>query len=143
MGLIPFRRTRRELDEFEGLVESHLDSLYGAALRYTKNPAQAEDLVQDVFMKLLDRVRPPRHLRPYVFRMIRNAAIDRARRRQASPESLFDPDLLPREAPDRDLMPWLQRSQAGSSDEQKQGGSPPTLPPQTPATDGGCSRSAA
>lgn len=38
-------------DEFEAAALSHLDSLYGAALRLTRQPADAEDLVQETYLK--------------------------------------------------------------------------------------------
>lgn len=37
--------------DFEAEALSHLDSLYGGALRMTRNPQDAEDLVQETFMK--------------------------------------------------------------------------------------------
>jgi RNA polymerase sigma-70 factor (ECF subfamily) len=37
--------------EFEREALSHVDSLYGTALRLTRHPADAEDLVQDTFLK--------------------------------------------------------------------------------------------
>ncbi|MBU6313282.1 MAG: RNA polymerase, partial [Actinomycetales bacterium] len=36
---------------FERDALPYLDQLYGAALRMTRNPADAEDLVQDTFVK--------------------------------------------------------------------------------------------
>ncbi|MCA1559368.1 MAG: sigma-70 family RNA polymerase sigma factor [Acidobacteria bacterium] len=38
-------------DEFTGEALSYLDSLYGMALRLTRRPADAEDLVQDTYLK--------------------------------------------------------------------------------------------
>ena len=37
--------------EFEELVRPHVDALYRTALRMTGDPAAAEDLVQDAFLK--------------------------------------------------------------------------------------------
>ena len=36
---------------FENAALSHLDSLYGTALRLTRHPADAEDLVQETYLK--------------------------------------------------------------------------------------------
>ena len=38
-------------DEFAREALSHVDSLYGTALRLTRRPADAEDLVQDTYLK--------------------------------------------------------------------------------------------
>src|SRR5919112_4693873 len=38
-------------DEFARAALSHIDSLYGMALRLTRRPADAEDLVQDTYLK--------------------------------------------------------------------------------------------
>ena len=40
-------------DVFEDQALVYLDQLYGAALRMTRNPADAEDLVQETMMKAL------------------------------------------------------------------------------------------
>ena len=45
------RSAPRELDEFEAAALSHIDSLYGTALRLTRRAADAEDLVQDTYLK--------------------------------------------------------------------------------------------
>jgi RNA polymerase sigma-70 factor (ECF subfamily) len=48
-----FRRLsgRGDDEEFTRAALSHLDSLYGTALRLTRRPADAEDLVQDTYLK--------------------------------------------------------------------------------------------
>ncbi len=43
--------TSEDRARFEALVNEHLDSLYGSALRLTRNRAAAEDLIQDTFLK--------------------------------------------------------------------------------------------
>lgn len=53
MGIFDFRKKNREVEEFERLLESHLDGLYRVAMRYTRNNAQAEDLVQDTVVRAL------------------------------------------------------------------------------------------
>lgn len=40
---------------FQELYEQHSEAVYYAALRVTGNPADAEDVLQTVFMRLLDR----------------------------------------------------------------------------------------
>jgi RNA polymerase sigma-70 factor, ECF subfamily len=42
---------RRQRTEFEAVALPHLDALYGAAFRLTRNPRDAEDLVQDAILR--------------------------------------------------------------------------------------------
>ncbi|MEM7392147.1 MAG: sigma-70 family RNA polymerase sigma factor [Verrucomicrobiota bacterium] len=99
----------RDIDYLQRFYVTHRQALFTYALSQTGQREAAEDVVQDVFVKLLERPRPPKNLRPYVFRMVRNRAIDRARRREARPEAIIDVDLHSEDDPDRDLMSWLQQ----------------------------------
>ena len=58
---------------------------YGPALvlyaRQLLAPASAEDVVQDVFVRLMAQRRCPDHVRAWLFRSVRNAAISRIRSR--------------------------------------------------------------
>ena len=49
--MFDFRHTNTTRKEFEELTLEHLDPLYSAALRLTKNERDAEDLVQDTFLR--------------------------------------------------------------------------------------------
>jgi RNA polymerase sigma-70 factor, ECF subfamily len=42
---------RKQRSEFEAVALPHLDALYGAAFRLTRNPRDAEDLVQDAILR--------------------------------------------------------------------------------------------
>ncbi|MCA9612658.1 MAG: RNA polymerase subunit sigma-24, partial [Myxococcales bacterium] len=73
-------RTRQDLarEEFEREALKHLDSLYGAALRYTRSPSDAEDLVQDAFVKayrFYDRFEPGTNMKAWLFRILTNTFI--------------------------------------------------------------------
>jgi RNA polymerase sigma-70 factor, ECF subfamily len=45
------RKQRAHRRDFEEIALPHLDSLYGAAFRLTRNPRDAEDLVQDAMLR--------------------------------------------------------------------------------------------
>jgi RNA polymerase sigma-70 factor (ECF subfamily) len=45
--MLDFRQDNQTRGEFEELALQHLDPMYSAALRLTKNERDAEDLVQD------------------------------------------------------------------------------------------------
>ncbi|GMV99997.1 MAG: hypothetical protein AMXMBFR84_11360 [Candidatus Hydrogenedentota bacterium] len=60
--------------------ESHRDALFTYALALAKNREVAEDIVHGAIARLLELRQPPEDLRPYVFRMVRNAAMDDLRR---------------------------------------------------------------
>src|SRR6478609_1351306 len=69
---------------FEAEALSSVDSLYRAALRLTRVPADAEDLVQDTFLKAFraaDRFEPGTNLRAWLFTILHNTARNRFRDR--------------------------------------------------------------
>ena len=72
----------REAFETEAL--SAVDSLYRTALRLTRSPADAEDLVQDTYLKAFraaDTFRPGTNLRAWLFTILHNTARNRVRDR--------------------------------------------------------------
>src|SRR6476620_8440830 len=69
---------------FEAEALASLDSLYRAALRLTRVPADAEDLVQETYLKAFrsaDRFEPGTNLRAWLFTILHNTAMNRARDR--------------------------------------------------------------
>src|SRR5699024_3978358 len=75
--------------DFEAEALSHLDSLYGGALRMTRNPQDAEDLVQETFMKAFrarDRFTPGTNLRAWMYRIMTNTYITSYRQKQRRPK---------------------------------------------------------
>jgi RNA polymerase sigma-70 factor (ECF subfamily) len=69
---------------FEAEALASLDSLYRAALRLTRVPADAEDLVQDTYLKAFraaERFEPGTNLRAWLFTILHNTARNRFRDR--------------------------------------------------------------
>jgi len=72
---------------WEALVRRYQARVYGVAFHYLRDPEEARDLAQDVFIKVyrnLDSFTGDAFL-PWLLRMARNAAIDRIRRKKARP----------------------------------------------------------
>jgi RNA polymerase sigma-70 factor (ECF subfamily) len=77
------RRARRR--HFETHAMPHVDSLYSAALRYTRNRQDAEDLVQETFLSAYaawDSFLPDSNCRAWLLRILTNGFINSYRRRQ-------------------------------------------------------------
>jgi RNA polymerase sigma-70 factor (ECF subfamily) len=69
---------------FEADALSSVDSLYRTARRLTRSPADAEDLVQDTYLKAFraaDSFEPGTNLRAWLFTILHNTARNRARDR--------------------------------------------------------------
>lgn len=79
------------LEQIRRFYETHRQELFTYALALTGRRESAEDVVHTAFHNVLRRGSAPRELRPYVFRCIRNAAVDELRRaeRQGHQDSLF------------------------------------------------------
>jgi RNA polymerase sigma factor (sigma-70 family) len=85
------------IEHLRHFYETSRAELYMYALSITRNAQHAEDAVQTAFCAVLRQKRPPLELRPYVFRCIRNAALDvRAQDgREAESAPLFDREATP------------------------------------------------
>lgn len=88
------RRARWGGEEaFAQLYAMHAKAVYSLALRLSGNPAAAEDITQDVFLKMLgflDGFREGAPLRPWLKRVTANLAIDRLRRERPQLTETFD-----------------------------------------------------
>ena len=117
---------------FEGEALAYLDSLYRTSLRLTRNPADAEDLLQETYLKAFraaGRFEPGTNLRAWLFTILHNTARNRARdrardavtidsetvERAADAQSGFLPGAGPVETPEtllirETLAPDLQKA---------------------------------
>lgn len=62
-----------------------LDQLYGGALRMTRNPQDAEDLVQETFLKAynaFDSFKPGTNLKAWMYRIMTNTYINSYRKKK-------------------------------------------------------------
>ena len=78
------RRQRFEHDALE-----FIDQLYAAAMRMTRNPADAEDLVQETYTKAYSSFRqftPGTNLKAWLYRILTNTYINNYRKRQRQPK---------------------------------------------------------
>ena len=89
--------TRRRRFEREAMV--HADALYGTAMRLTRDPDQAQDLVQETLLKAFkhfDGLRPDSNLKAWLTRVLTNTFINQYRRRKVRHRSqeLYEPDWM-------------------------------------------------
>jgi RNA polymerase sigma-70 factor (ECF subfamily) len=76
------RRARAQAIEADAIAS--IDGLYRTALRLTRSPADAEDLVQETYLKAFraaDTFQPGTNLRAWLFTILHNTARNRARDR--------------------------------------------------------------
>jgi RNA polymerase sigma-70 factor, ECF subfamily len=74
---------------FEDDVLPYLEQLYAAAMRMTRNPADAEDLVQETFAKAyasFHQFQAGTNLKAWLFRILTNTFINSYRKRQREPQ---------------------------------------------------------
>ena len=98
---IPSAAMGDETDEertarFERDALPYLDQLYGAALRMTRNPADAEDLVQETFVKAFAAFASfteGTNLKAWLFRILTNSFINTYRKKQRQPYQTGTDDL--------------------------------------------------
>jgi len=79
------RRKRFERDALQ-----YMNQLYGAALRYTKNPDDAQDLVQDTYAKAytsFHQFEPGTNLKAWLYRVLTTTFINNYRKDQRRPQT--------------------------------------------------------
>ncbi len=95
VGVMPTHSAAR----FERDVLPYLDRIYAAALRMTRNPADAEDLVQETFTKAyasFHRFEPGTNVKAWLYRILTNTFITTYRKRQRELRSTAPGDLVDR-----------------------------------------------
>lgn len=73
-----------------------LDQLYGGALRMTRNPSDAEDLVQETFIKAyqaFDRFTEGTNLKAWLYRIMTNTYINSYRKAQRQPSQTSSDEI--------------------------------------------------
>ncbi|MDP9380703.1 MAG: sigma-70 family RNA polymerase sigma factor [Chloroflexota bacterium] len=83
-------------DPFFAEAMVHVDALYRTALRLTRNSADAEDLVQETYLKahrFRNSFTPGTNLRAWLFRILTNSFINEYRKRSRQPETTDTGDL--------------------------------------------------
>lgn len=78
-------------EKFMGDVEQYLDSMYSTALRLTKKPADAQDLVQETLMKAYKayaRFEEGTNLKAWLFRILTNSYINIYRYKKRRPREV-------------------------------------------------------
>ena len=87
--MVPVEETPEQRGaRFERDALPFLDQLYAAALRMTRNPADAEDLVQETFVKAFaafHQFQEGTNLKAWLYRILTNTFINSYRRRQRQP----------------------------------------------------------
>lgn len=76
-------------ERFQRDVLPFLDQLYSAALRMTRNPADAEDLVQETFAKAFGsfhQFKEGTNLKAWLYRILTNTFINSYRKKQRQPQ---------------------------------------------------------
>lgn len=82
---------RKRKVEFERVALPHLDALYGAAYRMTRNPRDAEDLVQDAILRAYrfwDTFQEDSNCKAWLFRILTNTFINTYQKQKRSREVL-------------------------------------------------------
>jgi RNA polymerase sigma-70 factor (ECF subfamily) len=79
-----------EADPFEQEALSYLDALYRTGLRMTRSEADAEDLVQETYIRAFrfrDQFTPGTNMKAWLFRILTNTFINTYRRKATQPQT--------------------------------------------------------
>ncbi|HEX2032342.1 MAG TPA: sigma-70 family RNA polymerase sigma factor [Actinomycetota bacterium] len=83
-------------ERFEREALPLLQEMYGAALRLARNPSDAEDLVQETYLRAyraFATFEPGTNLRAWLYRILTNAFINLYRKRQRQPQTVSEDEV--------------------------------------------------
>ncbi|MDX2033544.1 MAG: sigma-70 family RNA polymerase sigma factor [Blastocatellia bacterium] len=84
-------QTVRAVPDFRQAALEHLDSLYGYAMALTRNRAEAEDLVQETYLRAtraFGQLYPDSNLKSWLFAIMRNLRLNQLRQQRGAPHLL-------------------------------------------------------
>ena len=92
--------------DFRESALQHLDGLYGHAMTLAGNQAEAEDLVQETYLRALqafERLRPDSNLKSWLFTILRNIRLNQVRDGVSTPPvmAMGEPADYPRQFEDK------------------------------------------
>lgn len=107
---------RGDSEAFRALFEQHKDMVYSIALRYSGDPAVAQDIAQDTFLKLFSTVgsfRGDSSFESWLYRTVVNSCLDQKRgTRRLTP--LLDEILAMLRTPDVSALDEVLRSETSA-----------------------------
>jgi RNA polymerase sigma-70 factor (ECF subfamily) len=100
MGVAVAQRDDRDRGDLEARFEAEalplLPGMYSAAYRLTRNAADAEDLVQETFLRAyrgFHQFQPGTNLKAWLYRILTNTFINSYRKKQREPQTISDDQL--------------------------------------------------
>jgi RNA polymerase sigma-70 factor (ECF subfamily) len=81
---------------FETEAMPYIDGMYSAAYRLTRNAADAEDLVQETFLRAyrgFHQFEPGTNLKAWLYRILMNTFINIYRKKQREPQTISDDEV--------------------------------------------------
>jgi RNA polymerase sigma-70 factor (ECF subfamily) len=90
---VPKDKTRKaeKRANFEEVAWVHMDAMFNLAMKMTRNRAEAEDLVQETYLRayrFFDQYEAGTNCKAWLFRILRNNFINRYRQKKRKPETV-------------------------------------------------------
>lgn len=90
------REENNRRKEFEDIAMEHIDSLYSMAIRLVFNKDEAEDLVQETYLKayrFFNTFQKGTNIKAWLFKILRNTFINKYRKTVNLPSEIFYEDV--------------------------------------------------
>jgi RNA polymerase sigma-70 factor, ECF subfamily len=94
-----------EIGEFRHAAIEHIDALYGFAMTLTRNASDAQDLLQETYLRAsraFGRLMPDSNLKSWLFAIMRNIWLNQLRHNNSGPR------FVELDAEDESRVEWLQ-----------------------------------